>query len=53
MPGPIVKWPYLKLGGDLTRGHCFRIHGRREASHQTTKVPPLFGLEKHQADDGE
>jgi hypothetical protein len=50
MPDPIVKSPYLKLGGDPTRGHCFR---RREARHQTTKVPPLFGLGKRQADDGE
>lgn len=42
MPSPIVKSPFLKLDGNLTRGHRFRIHGRREASHQTTKVPPLL-----------
>lgn len=49
MPSPIVKSPYLKLDGNLTRGHCFRIHGRREASHETTKVPAFFGLWQPQA----
>ncbi|KGO40990.1 hypothetical protein PEX1_027810 [Penicillium expansum] len=53
MPSPVVKLPYLKLGVNLTRGHWFRIYGRRNASHEATKVPPLIDLEQPQADDEE